>query len=266
MLCDAGAGTRLHLVDEGTGDPVLFLHGGNSSWEDWKPQFDALRSSRRCIAVDLRGHGRSDRAADGYGIAELADDVAGVCRALDLGPTDVAGLSLGGMVAQALAIRHPELVRSLVLVGTTGFSDPAGLEMLQTMAGAVRSAGLGALVDAYETVTWSARTRAEQPDLVEAWRRRFVDNDAEVAAAVIEAIATLDHRPDLGGIKVPTLVVWGADDGIFAREQAQFLADAIPEGQLVVLPDAGHYSNLEAPERFNTVLTRFYDTAIGRPS
>ena len=98
--------------------PLVLLHGLGSSADDWFLQLPAFAPHYLCVAVDLRGHGLSDKPAGRYSVGSFAADVAGLIRTLDLAPAHILGLSLGGMVAQQMAIAHPQVVRSLVLLNT----------------------------------------------------------------------------------------------------------------------------------------------------
>ena len=120
-------GIELAFESEGSGPPVPLLHGLGADRRSWSLQRAALVDRRRVITVDLRGHGESSRPSSGYGIPQLAADVAALIEALALPPTDVVGLSLGGMVAFQLAVDRPELVRSLVIINSAPSVVPQNL-------------------------------------------------------------------------------------------------------------------------------------------
>lgn len=250
--------TRINLIDEGDGHPIVFLHSNTFSWRNWIPQLDALSDRYRCIALDLRGYGGSDRT-EPMGIVQYARDVADVCAHLGIERTHVVGISLGGIVAQLVAIHHPELVHGLVLANTTSGSDPEVAERIRQTAATIRADGLEAVLAAGFEASFSPRFRAEQPGQVRALRREFGSTDPLAVAATSDSIAGYDHRDRLPSIAAPTLVIHGEDDGLMRPENSETLAREIPNARLVTLAGAGHLSNIETPNAFNRELVRFFD-------
>jgi pimeloyl-ACP methyl ester carboxylesterase len=254
--------TRINVIDEGVGDPVVFLHSNTFSWRNWIPQLDALSDRWRCIALDLRGYGSSDRTQP-LGIEQYAHDVAETCATLGIERTHVVGISLGGVVAQALAIHHPTLVHGLVLANTTTGSDPTVADRLRQVAATIRDSGLESVLAGSFEASFSARFRAQHPDQVRALRREFGSTDPLVVAATIESLAGYDHAPKLSSIASPTLVIHGEEDALMGPQNSEFLAATIPGARLVVLDGAGHLSNIEVPDAFNRELVSFL-TALAR--
>ena len=248
---------RLHVVDEGQGDPILFLHGVGGSWRHFEPQLNALSDRFRCIALDQRGFGRSGEGAE-YTIEALADDAARLCEQLGITQTNVVGLSMGGMVAQSLAARYPELVNAIVLSNTTGYSDPALRDMVVATCEMVRNGGLQMFLEATAAMTWAPATLTERPALVRSFAREQAGNDPEVYASILDDIGQLDHRELLPTIKVPVLVVRGDHDALTPPTHTEMLLELLPDARLVALPDAGHMSPLEAPDAFTTAVAEFF--------
>lgn len=258
MLRDV-RGIKLNVVEEGSGCPLVFLHGLGGSWRDWEPQLDTLADQYRCIAVDHRGHGRSERSGGAYSIELFADDAAGVLDALGLDHAYVVGLSMGGMIAQSLALNHPHLVDAVVFADTAARTDPAMAELLGAASDMVRAQGLESTITMYETVTWAPSTIAERPEVVRDFRRESGGNDPECFAKSMKAIAGLDHIDRLSGLKAPSLVIWGEHDGLTPREHTDTLVAAIGNTDLVVIEGAAHMTNIEAPDAFNRAITTFFD-------
>jgi pimeloyl-ACP methyl ester carboxylesterase len=142
MLVDV-EGVRLNVLNEGSGHPVLFLHGLGGCWRDWEPQLDSFSEEFRVIVPEHRGHGRSDRPLGHYSMSRFAADIRTVCGLLDIDHTYVVGLSMGGMIAQWLALDYPELVDALVLADTVGRMDSPTQELLRGTVPTIRQDGLG---------------------------------------------------------------------------------------------------------------------------
>lgn len=249
-------GADLHVDVDGDGHAVLFLHGMGCDATDWQPQMDAFRGRFRCIAVDHRGHGRSTRdVGAGLSLPGLADDAAAVLDALGVHTAHVVGLSMGGMVAQQLALAHPDRVCTLSLLDT--FSDPGPMgDGLGAMADSVEAAGIDALAGAFEQLVFAAKTRSDRPELLARFDRQFRANDAAALASDLRAIAGIDTHARLGSIRVPTLVVVGEEDQLTPPDRGEILAKEISEARFEVIPDAGHFTNLEEPDAVNALLAR----------
>lgn len=250
--------TRINVVEEGEGHPVILLHANLLSWRNWIPQLDVLSDRFRCIALDIRGYGSSDRT-EPLGIERYADDVAEVCAVLGIAHTHVIGISLGGIVAQAVAIRHPGLVHRLVLANTTGGNDPSIADRVRQAAQTIRAEGLTRVLDANFAATVGVRFREQHPDQARAMRRELESADPLTVAATSDALATYDHRDRLCAIAAPTLVIQGELDGLMSSENGKLLAREIPHARLVTLTGVGHLSNVEAPDAFNREVMRFLD-------
>lgn len=247
--------------EAGSGAPVLFLHGLGGSRLAFEPQLAALAGRYRCVAWDMPGYGASVPLAGAPSFAALADAVAGLLDALGARRAHVVGLSLGGMVAQHVALAHPARVASLVLLD----SSPAfGLDG-ETTAEAWLEARLAPLRDGRTPADLApAVLRAvagpRVPDAVIAEAARAMARiPAEGLAAACRCLVTHDLRGRLGGIAAPTLVAVGALDAETPPAYAERLAAEIPGARLAVVPDAGHLANLEQPGRVNALLAGFLD-------
>ncbi|HEX4903885.1 MAG TPA: alpha/beta fold hydrolase [Acidimicrobiales bacterium] len=249
-------GTRLHVSEEGSGHAVLFLHGMGCDGTDWQPQVDAFAARYRCITIDHRGHGRSDReVGEGYSIAGFAADALGVLDHLGVDRAHVVGLSMGGMIAQQLAVTEPDRVCTLSLLDT--FARPGAMgEGMGAMADQVEAGGLDALAAGFQAMVFAAATIGSKPDLLERFDAQFRGNTPACLAWDMRAIAALDVYDELGSITAPTVVLCGAEDNLTPMAQAEELAAAIPGATLEIVPDAGHFSNIENPDFVNQVLAK----------
>jgi pimeloyl-ACP methyl ester carboxylesterase len=259
MLHDVD-GVRLNVLDEGAGPVILFLHGLGGCWRDWEPQLESLRDRYRVVVIEHRGHGRSDRVPGPYSIERFAADALGVCRGLGIEHAYVVGLSMGGMIAQRLALLAPELVDALVLCDTFTHMGRQAADYLAQAADLVRAQGFGPLRDLMppEITGWSTVTMAERPWVVRNNLREADGNDPDCWAWSVEALLAHDTSDEVGKIRAPVLVVWGAEDAGVPPKLAQPLADALGGAPVVVLQGAGHVCNLEQPAAFDRAITAFF--------
>lgn len=238
----------LHTVENGPRDaPALVLLCSIGTTIDmWAPQRRALADDHRVVAVDTLGHGGSPVPEGPYSVADLAAAVRRTLDARGIGRAVFAGVSLGGAVAQRIALDDPDRVAALALIATSArFGDP---QQWHDRAATVRAGGTAAIADA-TMERWFARSfRDTQPAAVELMRAGFVDTPTEGYAACCEALGGWDSRAELGAITAPTLVVVGTDDPATPPSHAVELAAGIPGARREVVDDAAHLVSLEKPE------------------
>ena len=254
MLTQVGRGlaaTRLHVDREGSGEPVLWISGLAISSEIFSPVIATYAASYDCIRYDSRGAGRSPAPWLPTSIPELAGDAVHLLDALEIDSAHVYGLSMGGMVAQEMALRFPDRVRALVLGGTT-HGGPRSVLPSPRIAAALASRGTPAALRA-ELVGRALFTpgfRERQPDSVRSHLRDLGRHptSARGLASHLTALASHDTRARLARITAPTLVLHGERDELTPVANARLLAQAIPGARLELVPDAGHVYLLERPE------------------
>lgn len=251
--------TTFGYQSRGEGELAVFVHGFPLDHRMWLDQIDGLQDLRRCLAPDLRGSGASDPLISGVlAMEHIADDLAGLIDEVGHTAADIVSLSMGGYAALALWERHPEQVRSLVLMDTrSGADSEAGRAGRRETAEKVADEGVGALVAGFQNALLapnaglSARVRL---------RAMMEASPAETVVAALEGMARRADRTDmLASITVPTLVVVGEDDGLAPPEVAEHMAQLIPDAELVVLPGAGHLPPIETPEAVNEALRTFWE-------
>jgi 3-oxoadipate enol-lactonase len=253
------AGRKIHYLDTGgDGSPVLLLHAFPLSSAMWEPQIESLSDRFRFIAPDLSGFGSSDSPDEGYSMGAWADEVDGLLDQLGLDQVVLVGLSMGGYLAFECLRRFPERISALVLADTRAESDPPeGLEKRTKQQAMVREGKRDELIDALVGALLGEATLAKKPDVVERVRT-LMDNPPE---GFIGALEAMKGRPDstdqLASVKVPTLIVVGEKDAVTPPDASRKLHEHIAGSRLVVIPEAGHLSNLEAPEAFNGALGEF---------
>jgi pimeloyl-ACP methyl ester carboxylesterase len=251
--------TQLYWESTGDGPPVLLVMGLGLSGGAWWRTVETLSRRFRVITFDNRGVGRSRGLAPAYTTEALADDAVAVLDALGIERANVYGLSLGGMVAQQLALRHPRRVRSLVLGATMSggrqaqLADDEVMEFFRGRAERPREEAAWASV-AYN---YGRRCRDEHADRIAEDIRRRLSYEFDEAAYQAQLMAAALHNctSRLGRIDVPALVVHGEDDRVVPVANAHLIASRLRHGRLHLLAETGHLYTTEAPEA---------DKAVGR--
>jgi len=257
-------GFRMYYEEHGSGFPLLMINGLGSDHLEWLHQLPAFGSRFRVIVFDNRGTGSSGVPPGPYTTAEMGDDAAALLRCLGIARSHVLGVSLGGMIAQELALRHPGLVERLVL-GCTGPGGklsvrptPEAMAAFTLPKGEERETELRRMLPFLYT---DACIR-ERPGEIEGFLRRRLEHPTppEGYLSQLSAAVTHDASSRLGEIRAATLVITGDADRLVDWENSLRLAGRIPGARLVVLPGAPHRLFAETADAFNREVLRFLDT------
>ncbi|AYR26116.1 3-oxoadipate enol-lactonase [Herbaspirillum rubrisubalbicans] len=238
---------------------VVLSHALGTDLMMWDGLANLLAADCRVITYDHRGHGSSEKVDGLYSMADLADDAARLLRELDSGPVVWVGLSMGGMVGQELALRHPALVRALVLANTTSGYPQAAREAWQQRIATVRAEGIEAIADAVMGRYFHEDFRAAQAATVARYRHRLVATDAVGYVGCCHAVGTVDTAARLGEIKLPALVIAGELDQGTPVSMAQVLVEGIAGARLEVIAGASHISAVEQPGAFAELVCGFIE-------
>ena len=247
-----------HVVESGSGPALLLLHGIGGSADSFVPQFDELSSSLRLLAWDAPGYGRSEDPGRPFDLDDYADAAADVIRDRcgDAG-AHVLGMSWGGVIATRLALRHPGLVRSLLLgsstVGSGADGDAAG--RMRARAATLEQEGAEAFAAERAPRLLSGTAGDEVTAKATAIMASSIRLPGYGCAA--ESMAATDHTADLPKIDIPTLVLGGDEDRVTGVPASQVLAGGIPGAVFVTIRGAGHLANQERPEAFNAWVESF---------
>ena len=247
-------GHDLHWVERGEGEPLLLIMGMSGTHLSWGDPFqDLLARDFRVIAYDHRGVGRSSAAEAGYAIADLADDAAGLLTELGLDSAHVLGISMGGMVAQELTLRHPDRVRTLSLGCTYSGGEGAALAPAETAKKLQASFAAGDRERALR-IGWEVNVSeafAADEDEFAAFRQRAIDLPVPIPVIMGQAQAIMGHDTSerLGDIVVPTLVVHGTEDRMLPVANGRLIAERVPGARYEELDGVGHLFWIEQPER-----------------
>jgi 3-oxoadipate enol-lactonase len=251
-------GLAMHLRADGPQDapPLLMLHSLGTDGRVWEPQAEALATRFRVLRPDLRGHGLTDVTPGPYTIAGMARDVLAALDALGIDRLPVAGLSIGGMIAQNLAHQAPERVTSLVLCDTGLAIPPASL--WHERAATVRAQGMVAIADGV-LARWL--TEAAEPAARGALRAMLLGTDPEGYAGAAEAIAGTDLTEATKRLRLPAFVLVGDRDEATPLGHAEALRNAIPGARLRLIGGAAHIPTLEQPRLVTEALLDFLHPA-----
>ena len=253
-------GVQLHYRADGDpSNPALVLSNSlGASLDMWAPQVEPLARRFHLIRYDARGHGQSEVTPGPYTIARLGRDVVGLSDHLGLERVHFAGVSMGGLTGQWLALNHPDRLARLALCNTAAYIGPP--ENWTKRVEAVRANGVGSIADAVAARWLTADYAAAQPELAASLRRMLAATASEGYAAACVAVRDADFRADLPRIAVPALVIAGTHDMSTPPAEGRFLADHIPGARYRELSGA-HLTNLEDVERFNDALLAFFGEA-----
>jgi pimeloyl-ACP methyl ester carboxylesterase len=257
---------ELWFDQRGTGPDVVLIAGLSDPAEAWTFQLEGLADHYRVTAFDNRGAGRSPMPPDGFTVVDMADDVAALMDALGIDRAHVAGFSGGSATAQNLALRHPDHVRSLVLTSTWPRADAylrqvmSFLTWLPDVAPSERQ-----MLEAF--FIWIYTARAHETGMVDAIIEDALSfpfpQSPEAFQRQLAAWGVHDTFDRLSEIRVPTLVVAGAEDIITPPRYSRQVAELIPGAELIVLPGEAHQPFQESPEQFNALVSGFWQDVAG---
>lgn len=254
-------GADLAVLDEGSGTPMVLLHGFPLAKETWNEQSAVLCRSARIVRVDLRGLGASRGGPGPYLMESLAGDVAGVLDALGIARAVIVGHSLGTYVAFAFFRMFEERVTGLGLVcGRADADSPEVSARRYALVERAERDGMAPIVDDYLPRFFSDQVQRERPAPVQRVREIMLANDPAGAIAVLQGMAARVAADDLfDGIGIPVSVVAGNNDAVVPLDHQRAIAQAIPSAHLAVL-DSGHIPQVEAAAELTAELQRLLET------
>lgn len=255
-------GAQLYYEEHGRApQTIVFTHSMLFNCRMFDAQVAALKDRYRCLLYDFRGQGKSEITESGYDLDTLAEDAAAVIEALGDPPVHFLGFSMGGMIGLRLAIRRPDLLRSLILLDTSADEDDTALRIqARLLVFLTRWFGPRLVTGRVMPLFFSKnflkdRNRREQ---LEEWCGHFEANDRiGVTRAVRGVLGRQPVADELNKISLPTLILIGENDKATSPEKSQRMQTAIAGSQLVIIPRSGHMTPVEEPELVNAALERF---------
>ena len=265
--CARSGDISLHVEQAGTGEPLLLISGlGYSSW-CWAELREQLATQFNVITFDNRGTGQSDQPAGPYSMAMLADDAAQVLESCGVARAQVIGHSMGGYIALTLALRHPDRVRSLTLIGTSPGGPDTQAVPAETQSAWQAAAALPPELYARTTMprSFSLGWTAKNPQRFEQILRRRVEFPTPMACWLAQYQACADYVTqgvDVSRIQAPALVIHGKEDRVVPYHNGELLSARLPKARFITLEGAGHLPYLEDPAGFASLIREHLELHI----
>ena len=233
---------------EGSGPPLILIHGIGASRHSWDGLVRHLRDDFRCISYDLRGHGKSPLPAPPYTLDDLVEDLELLRQELGLARVHLAGHSLGGMIGPAYARRYPQHVLSLGLYSTAAFRTEDDSAKVRGVVSAMRTKGIAPVLETLKDRWFTPEFAARAPEVITRRMQQVIETDQEVFLSVFDIYAQTEMAPWLHEITHPSLVLTGENDGGCNPRLNREIAAAMPAAELAILPGLRHAILLEAPD------------------
>ena len=255
-------GIVLHYQVQGptTGPVLVFINSLGSDLRIWQEVAPAFTEHFQVILYDKRGHGLSDAPPVPYSIDDHTDDLLALLDRLGVGKASLVGLSVGGMIAQRIAVRAPDRVQSITLCCTAAKIGTA--ELWADRINAVETGGIEPIADAVLQRWFTPKFHETQADDLAGWRNMLVRTPAHGYAGTCAAIRDADLRPDAGRIAVPALCVAGDQDGSTPADVVKGTADLIPGSRFALIEGAGHIPCVEKPTELSELIKQHLEEAV----
>ena len=254
---------RAALSIEGDGPPLFMIHGIGASRHSWDGIVAALKHKFRCIAYDLRGHGKSPAPPPPYSLDDLVEDLEALRAELGIARAHFVGHSLGGMIGPAYARRYPERVISLGLLSTAAGRSSEDSAKVKGVVAAMRQQGIPPVLESLRDRWFTPEFAAARPDVISRRMQQVIDTDAGVFLSVFDIYAETEMASWLPEVKAPSLVLTGEFDGGCPPRLNEIIAHRLPNAELVILPGLRHALLLEAPDKVAPPLLNFLNRHLG---
>jgi 3-oxoadipate enol-lactonase len=242
------------------GQTVVMLHPIGMDLTLWGDQIDALKDKYDVIALDIPGHGLSGKLDGEHSFDNIAAVIGNFIAGLITPPIHLVGISFGGMIAQEIAIKRPDLIRSLALIGTACTFDDPVRQVLKERADFVRTNGIIALAPLSLARWFTPEFSVSRPDVIDRITKLLYLQDAFYHGSMWDVVSSLDTRSRLMELFVPAMVIVGDKDTSTPLAAAQVLAVALKTDKLHIIDDSAHFTILEAPEAVNNLLLAFFES------
>lgn len=239
-------------------ETLIFVPALGTTREMWAPQVTHFESDYRVVSYDAGGHYPSH--SPGRSLSDFADELQGLLVSIGALRPHLVGISMGGMIAQEFAIRHPSVPGSIALVNTTPFYPPESRHQIELRAQTAERDGMSSLVEPTLERWFTARFRESEPEAVNRVRGMLETADPHAYAQAARAVAAIDTKSRLDQIQRPTLIIRAEKDESMPATAAETLHDQIPDSRLAVISEAAHLCSVERPDEFNQLVSEFVES------
>ena len=250
-------GIDIHYEIEGDGPWLTMSHSLACDLHMWDPQMPVLVRKFKVLRFDTRGHGQSSAPEGEYTLEQMADDVKGLLDALGIRQTHWAGLSMGGMIGQAFALKYPGVFQSMILADTTSRRPPEAAKMWGDRIQVARTQGMDALVESTLARWFTEPYRNERKDVMKRIGDGIRNTPVAGFAGCCHAISKVDFLDRLKEIRIPALVIVGEHDHGTPPEAARVIHQNLQGSEFKMIPSAAHLSNVEQTGIFNEAMLGF---------
>ena len=257
VLARGAAAPSLFYHDEGTGPPIMLIHGVGADSSSWDEIVPTLAQHFRVLRLDLRGHGRSGRIEGACTLADFIRDVLDVIDTVGVAKADVVGFSLGGLIAQGTALSHPSRVDRLVLISAVAGRTDEERAKVRARLEVLQNEGIEAVMAAAQERWFTPAFVRAHPEKVHYRMEQLKRNDFDSYKAAYTVFSMSDLGERLHEIRHRTLIVTGEHDVGSNTRMARYMHDQISDSKLQILPELRHSVLVEAPELVGSLLTRF---------
>lgn len=251
----------IHYIVEGVGPPVVLIHGVGADLSSWDQVVPFLARSRTVLRLDLRGHGKSPALRPPFTLEGFSDDIVAMLDREGIAQADIVGFSLGGLIAQSVALDHPDRVDRLALLATVAGRTDEERQRVASRHAVILRDGIAAVTGGARERWFTEEFAAAHPERVEARIRSLVGNDVQSYAEAYRIFGSGDLADRLHDIRHETLVLTGEQDSGSSPRMSRLIHERIENSRLVILPRLKHSLLVEAPDIIAAHLVAFLDSA-----